>query len=389
MDVRLPKEVSADYLEQLNNRVVQENPTSLNIELADFERSHLFAEGRLLGILSLMNHRETPVYLKMGSILSSYDHKSIPNKYWKLFVESVFGLILTELAAGIHDLDSVDYGPLIRERISGELNKGNGIISVGNEITAPIIDKTPSPKSSLLVKVLEEEAIRRFPIEFWSLLFKPLGLTSQNKDDFNSLREYAFETIRNTWEHGYTDVDNKPIQSIRFISVRRLNLTRDSYKLSRTEVGPASSYIETLPKRLNTSYVKREPDSLVEITIADSGIGIPARMAGSLDIYKSKLEEERKYLLKALQPTGTSKKDVPGAGLGLPKVMEATKHLKGLIVFRTGRLCMYRNYLEENQCRNVLELDEWFDSPCSLIGGTAISLIFPWMQADQPSFDFS
>jgi len=63
--------------------------------------------------------------------------------------------------------------------------------------------------------------------------------------------------------------------------------------------------------------------------------------------------------------------------------MQATYHAKGLIVFRSGRLHMYRHYLGKHCDWPSLQLRDWAEGRTTLIGGTSVSVIIPWMETAQ------
>jgi hypothetical protein len=246
----------------------------------------------------------------------------------------------------------------------------------GAEIAAPIIDRFGYPAPAPLV-VPDDQGV--FAAKFKQLLFRDLGLLRLNEKLIDNVCEFAFEILQNTRQHGSDDLQGNPLNGIRFLSVRRMNITPDRLLVSQESSSPFFSYLD----QLKDCFVIK-PQQLVEITIADSGIGIPARMLGSMDVYSSPINEEKEALAVALSPEGTSKpSSVMGAGLGLFKVMQATHQLKGLIVFRTGRSCMYKHYLGDFDDEFSLELSNWPNTSYQLISGTSVSLIFPWTEASQ------
>ena len=378
---QLPRHISADDVEKINNLVAEQAADELTLDISAFKRSRLFAEGRFLGLLALARDRGIRTIVRIGSELPPYDSTS-PGKYWKIFLESISGLIFAEFAAGILDPSARNCISVVREKQAAMLKETQGFIGSGKEIAAPIIDRFGRPPAS---EVVIEDDIRLFTASFRKLLFERLGLPILNEAEINNICAYAFETLQNTRDHGCTDLQGSPINGIRLISVRRLNLPQEPFaELIGSEQTPVTSYLKALEGDLGRSFLGSE--RLVEVTIGDSGVGIPARMAKTKEVYRASLEEERKYLLEALKPTGTSKaQSVAGAGLGLYKVMQATHHLKGLIVFRAGRLFMYRHYLAENRQWPSLELYEWNEKPYRLVAGTCVSLIFPWIEAGQLS----
>ena len=137
----------------------------------------------------------------------------------------------------------------------------------------------------------------------------------------------------------------------------------------------------------------RSGGRLAEITIADGGVGIAARMAGSFDIYRGSFETERTTVESALLPNRTSKSwTSPGAGQGFRKMLRACSRLSGLVIVRTGRLKCLRTYVRTDGSREEYDFSkappsafepEVNSTPLPLLAGTAVSLIFPVQPRDR------
>jgi hypothetical protein len=300
-----------------------------------------------------------------------------------VFLNTISGVILSRLADNILGPQSRDYTSLVRERQAEALNDDGGLLRSGDSVAAPISDQFGRPEASPFIT---EKDVRSFARHLRAFIKRDLGLPIPN--ELSSISDFVFELLQNTRDHGSTDISEKALGGVRFHSVRIINLDQFPIaKLIDASPSPVSSYLELLQQDLRESFTS--VSQLVEITVADSGIGIPARMARSTDIYNESIDRERIMLLKALEPTGTSKPpSVAGAGLGLYKAMNSAERLRGLVVFRSGRLCMCKHYLTDEQKWPSLELQEWRAGPSSLVAGTSVSLLFPWIASGQAPLAF-
>ncbi len=384
---RLPDQISAGYIENLNSAISEAKPHTLTLDLTDVKRCRLFAEGRLLGLLSLADRLSIKTNVELSAPLPPTTLGT--SRYWKLFLESILGFILGQLATRIVDPAGRNWKLLIIDRQSNVLQSEShknyqGIIGSGKELAAPIVDRFGGPPTSAIVTCNNP---LMFPGLFRGLLFERFGLPRLNEAVVNTLSDFVFEALQNIRDHAAIDFNNEPVGGVSFLSLRRLNLREEQLDdLIGQERTPVSKYLEALKAVIPTFH--QRPDQLLEVTIADSGVGIPARMARSMTVYDRDFNLERDYLLRALTKDGTSKaSSVVGCGLGLFKIMEATRNVKGLIVFRTGRLQMYRHYLGAEDDWPSLNLHDWDVGKIKLIGGTCISLIMPWMEVGQLALD--
>lgn len=137
---------------------------------------------------------------------------------------------------------------------------------------------------------------------------------------------------------------------------------------------------------------QEQTERLVEITVADGGIGIPARMARTSDVYAGNHGDERRLFTRAMQPGASSKAGgEPGWGLGYRKMLRAAFHLRGIVVIRSGRVSMTKTYVgsdvdagDFNDATSAAFSFDMTDDGSPLIGGTAVSLLFPLEPSAQP-----
>ena len=227
-------------------------------------------------------------------------------------------------------------------------------------------------------------------------LLQPLGVSMKNAkpatvDWFNELKTFAFEASENTWDHGRLDFYTRPIRSIRFVRLRRIDI--GGAGVDATDVAPGfeesfSDYLDSLAAAHNLPIRwGREGGRLVEVTVADGGVGIAAKMAGRFDVFEGSLEAETRYLLDALLPDGTTKSpSEPGRGQGLGKILRACYRLSGLTIVRTGRLRASRTYRRIDGSNEVVDFNDRSSNAyipnvnhnaLPLLAGTSVSLIFP------------
>lgn len=385
--VRVPAFVSADYLEDLHHELGSSNARDVEFDLSEFEGCRLFGEARLLGLLISAKRRmpKIRITVPIKDFLRDYA-PSDTSKYWRLF-QSTTGLILANLSDAMPDRSSKDCISYVRQWQARKLDSNHGVmLYCQKELVAPLFHEIPGPATADLYR---EERISGFDSCFRRLLFGDLGLPKLDDRNVEGVTTFAFETLQNARQHASEDLKGDSIDGLIFLSIRKIDLRMQSLKdlVGEGDQNPVSSYIQALDKESVDSFAK--PKELVEITVADSGVGIPARMFRSMGIYAADRDLERKQLQVALTPTGTSKPpSIPGAGLGLYKAMEATHKLKGMILFRTGRMLQYKYYLAgASTWPDVVPLD-WKETSTHPIAGTAVSLILPWQEAGQSSLAF-
>lgn len=366
-----------DFFEEWNARVVERRLNNLQLSINDFTGTRFCGEGRLLGLLTSAKEHTVPVIVKLPAPLPEFG--DCPHhKFWDFFLHSIQGVLLTSASTNISDSRYKNQWSAIQNAQFELISKNLGVVHSGKHVAAPVWDKFGYPNSAPFLKT---KNIVSFEPALKGYLFNHLGLRLSRGPSVSRLCEFVFETLQNTQEHGRTDLDGKLIEGIRFVSFRRLNLGREGQILEEMAVEqdpPLVSYFQLLRRR----WLKNPPKSLVIITVADSGVGIAAKMAraeGIIDIYTEDLQKEKHFLLKAFTPTGTSKpKSVAGAGLGLYKALEATKELDGLILVRAGRLCMYRHFISRTCYSFSTELFSWDQHKYAKMGGTSVNLFFPW-----------
>ena len=384
--VRVPKHLAHADAEALVERI--RNGGCVVLDVTEFERSRLLGDSALLGLLVLARGCRTRVEVRLGGRLPPAG-EGARGRYWRLFLESSAGLILAQLSEAVFDATGADVTHVVRRAQAEALRKENGFVGYGKEVTAAIVDRFARPTVADLIR---DADVSRFGVRLWSLLTGRLGLDQRSAHVFQPLCDFAHEAMQNTRDHGATDLDERPLEGIRFIQLRRINTSEEP--LPSLHDGGEGDVVAEYVRALETTLAESGADArhLVEVTIADGGVGIPARMAGNVGIYRGDIDVERSLLHVAFSAGGSSKAtSIAGRGLGLAKVLDATRRLRGLLVVRTGRLCLYRHFLKEPggaaaarstralRANDPPELIDWQPHRAPrYMPGTAVSLLMPW-----------
>ncbi|MCR1786711.1 hypothetical protein KVF89_29515 [Nocardioides carbamazepini] len=207
------------------------------------------------------------------------------------------------------------------------------------------------------------------------------------------LVEFVYQATENTFDHGRKTFDGHTIQQVRLAGFSRhiVGTGVNAVALERHFPDP-SSHLHEYVKRAQKRFAHEGHDPkrfhLWSVSVADGGVGIAAKMHKGLDIFDRDLAEEFKAVQDGVLPDGTTKPmGQPGRGRGLVKMMRATQRLGGFFEIRTGRLSLWRTYLNEDGSSEE-NLD--FDHPASPaftlrgeneahvgVAGTVVSVLFP------------
>lgn len=374
----------------------------VTFRLGTWSRTGPFADARLQSVLCLLHRRniETRAYvptitLKGDRATNAFadphplQRRSASTPTERRLAGSVAGLVIGQLCSFDEEhncIPQLQRETLVRRRYL--FGRGSELaLVVPTEITPTGIPRRPA---------FEREAIFNNRLED---LIEPLGVSLRNAQPstmnwFNALKTFAFEASENTWDHGRLDFDTHPIRSVRFVRLQRINIGCSGFDSREVAPGferPFQDYLDSLAiaEDLPVPW-DRTNGKLVEVTIADGGVGIAAKMAGGFSVFENSLEAETQYLFTALLPDRTTKSSSEaGRGQGLGKMLQACRRLSGLVIVRTGRLRAWRTYRQLDGSNEHVD----FNSPSSnaytvevnrealpLIAGTSVSLIFPVAQ---------
>lgn len=371
---------------------------SVSVTLGAWQQTGPFADARLQGALCILHRKgiRTNVNVPPHTLLEqrAFDPHQGPNSADSIGYTTPTERKLTGTLAGlvIGQLCKFDVShqniPVLQRT---ELERKRYLFGYGAELALAVPTEMVSngvPRKSTIDR---EATFNRRLIA----LLGPLGISDESnsrvRDWFGHLKSFAFEATENTWDHGRLDFEMNPIRSIRFVRLRRIDVGDKGYDTKKLAPGFEESfehYIECLNAAQDlTDRWSPTGGRLAEITIADGGVGIPARMAGGLEVYRDTLEVEARYLVDALVPSGTTKSPSEvGRGQGFRKMLRACSHLSGLVIVRTGRLKISRTFRKLDGRRESVDFNDadssaYFpdisDEEFPLIAGTSISLIFP------------
>ncbi len=331
-------------------------------------------EGRLLQWMQELKRRQVRVVLDLGQSLPSIvDEPRHP--LWPIFQNRLGAMLLVDAADEVHDGDGRDRrADLIAVQKSVLVSTG-GEPGFGRERTLLRLDRVGAPPAFRPFSSPEND-FKKIETRVDQLIRKGLHLEPLGVRGLQQLTSFVHELVANTRMHGRDDLAGVPIAGVRFAQIRRLTFSRQP-GMERLSMG--GSMPEQYLARLSNSaeWGSSKSATFVEVTVADSGVGIPARLRGSLGVYTGSIEEETEATLEAMSPEGSSRSSSePGSGLGLDTAKKMAHQLGGLVVVRTGRLELSRDASLAAEAEP--EAVDWRIDPRPYLPGTAISLFLPW-----------
>lgn len=203
---------------------------------------------------------------------------------------------------------------------------------------------------------------------------KGITHTSATRKADDRLGDFIFELYQNSYEHGRLGVDNKPVNGMRYVRLRK-HIDRKDRFLERAKG------FEELTSYLMEVVPEGEEFKFYEVAISDHGLGMIGRFLQTRPDMTRKTEssDERSALLNELltQPL-TSKRDYPGAGYGLQRALRAISSLQGFISLRTDQewLCGHSAQRDASLVTTGLRKVQWQSEPVS-IAGTHFNILLP------------
>lgn len=382
--IELPTRLDAGWVERNAATLLAADAPAghpLRLSVARIGHIDFLGEARLLGVLAHARRQRRPIDIVVGSDLQ-LDH-DLPQRVVELFRDTLAGVVLAQLATSIRDASGVDHAAAIRRLQAEFAIEREGVFRFGREWAAPMIDifGAPPPPWPLVGR---RRARRGSAVDHsYAALFADhvgrLGLGPSSDIPMASLVEFSYEAFDNTRQHGADTLDGTPIEGVRFILMRVVNAMRERLAAlaDRVAYEPVTTYLS----RLAAELPRKHEVHLVELTVADCGIGIPARIAGTEAIYAGPYADERECFMDAFALSRTTRVSHHGHGRGLHKMQRAARGVEGLMTLRTGRVDAHRSFLGGDS--------GWNDTECTQIPGTSVSMLFPWRPDRQLTLDIT
>lgn len=222
-----------------------------------------------------------------------------------------------------------------------------------------------------------------------SMVEKSVGVVGGGKrltdEDIQHIGRLFFELFVNTHEHGSRGHDRADWLNpgVRLIYTNAINLAPEAGGDSLKGAPPVEQYLHSLNFGIN------DRRRFVEISIIDSGLGYKARWNADYGSVPSDINDtlsnEYNILKKCFMFRQTSSMSTT-KGNGLPVVLDRLSKLRGFMKIRSGRLSLYRNfvndpYIDEEDCL----FSDWSTSTSNSnqftempnVAGVAVTLMIP------------
>lgn len=350
--------------------------SELEVAIGGAHRADLLAEGRLLQATLLAKRNRVPIVLRLRQELPPIE-AAPRNALWKAARNDLSTLFLLEASERALDENGIDRREELLELARGNLRVSGGELGFGRERSLVALDQPGAPKP---FRAFTEgpEQFRQIQDRLYELA-KILGFDDIGEDLLETVTTFASEAIENTHDHATEDLAEAPITGIRFVQLRRHMVTRQRgmTQLPVNE-GRLRNYLNRLAgaDELGEERVAQ----FAELTIADSGVGIPAGLLRSEDAYEGPIAAEIELALRAMNPHESSKPtSTPGRGQGLKNALDAATALHGIVVFRAGRLTLTRDTTEDAPRGQ----EGWHIDESPYVPGTVVSMLLPWWRPGQ------
>jgi len=233
-----------------------------------------------------------------------------------------------------------------QEFLLGDVEMGKLPKFKGTEVFILCADKSRHSYNRFLYSDTNSGTVRN-PEEFETMPLRILDGTANRGSlknvPMSALRNFGsvlYELFSNTHKHARKNEHEKAIvNSLRGVFSKAYSLEEINSNAS-SEDDYWQKYINSLKKEFGKF-------KLFEISVFDSGIGLSNRYCFSKRISpEGIIENEYNSILKCFQ-LNCSSSGIEGRGQGLFRVQQALTDAKGLLTLRTGRLNLYRDFLEE------------------------------------------
>jgi len=374
MEARFPPSVDAEWVEQ----TLQEGEgEDLQLHVGEWQGCQLFGEARLLQWLATVtwSGHTVDVILKSGLPEIEDDPR---HQVWMMLRDTLGATVLIDSARSVTDEDGRDRHQEVVGVQWSRLRAEGGDVGFGRERALVAIDRRGAPAAFSAFR----EGVGEFDRTEQRLrsLVERLGLENVGSLPLEWLTSFARELIENTREHAITDLAGERFEGLRFLQLRRLSVAKPLQMegLLPSAEGPVQAFLDRLSQ--SGDLARGQAAQFVELTVTDVGVGIPARLLDTEDVYSDPLAAELEVTLRAMRPNESSKAaTVMGRGQGLHNALEVAELLRGLVVMRTGRHELLYDTTEPAPAGQ----DGWHIQTRGYARGTGVSVLVPWWPAAQ------
>jgi hypothetical protein len=343
-------------VDDLLDELERSRAKSFVIEVNEPPTLGALAGARLVGLLARTRDLEVEVEIRVAEAVRL-----------DFFEEHIAGVLLVASGARVLRADGSDITAEIRRRLQARALSANGVLGANIQYLLLAVDNPGSSLTSLHeYPPARDVDLQTFPRSLVHLLETLFPFLQSRSGWPEMVARYVFEIWQNASDHGTTTLSGVPLDGIRaiFISFTPLD------QISSLGDPVVTSYVAALRDHWNVR------PGLLEISIADSGIGIPARLSGRREIYEAVDSEQMVFLQRAMEADASSKKR-RGSGLGFPKVLRVADRTRGLLLFRTGHLTAYKHYLPSHEPWPSNRIYKGGARTHGLSRGTQVSLLLP------------
>ena len=376
--LKADKVLTIRLLDRVVSAIAATKPSrTVEIDLSACERAGPFTEGRLIQVCATAFQQNVQLVFRIGRRVSPTEGTGLT---W--LESSAIGFILANSRVTILDSEASDVSRDLRYHHLDRATASAGITFDPAEqcLWAGAADNEPiTPCASDLLSMPLDAPFSAFP-GFHRLLsdaLKTVGGSVFEQIGLNQwLDRFAFECIQNTTKHARYSIAGRPLIGARMLVIRRLS-SRDG--ISEFGFG-VRQYFEQLTELFGAAAVK----DLFEITIADSGEGIPARYLKSSHVYGTLDERsELSAIQEAMVLRRSSEQGRHGGGAGLYAALHAVSNTAGLLHVTTGRLKVFKHYLPGQKSFPELSLHPTTPGLRPLGRGTVMTFVVPALARPQ------
>jgi hypothetical protein len=180
------------------------------------------------------------------------------------------------------------------------------------------------------------------------------------------LDEFIWQIFGNAdqWGRRRSNDSNQVLGDGHFLRVEYTSYNVEKLRLMSNPSEPTFDYLQKLIPGFSTSADPLQVVPLVEVSVLDSGPGIGEhywRHRGNDGPFT--FEDEWLATRTAIRTHATSdENDYFGRGGGIPAALQAVATLRGLLRVRTGRLSLYRDFLDQPWSSLADESPELWDA---------------------------